>query len=98
MINTVFSPQQIKFEFLSYIKEFDLDPAAWRIGVAQDARTALFVDNGVDEARDIWLWKPALSGAAARIVLTFFTDRFGVPAATHVPGRETNCVFLFRKM
>ena len=93
----VFSPQQIKFEFLSYIKEFDLDPSAWRIGVADDARAALFSHNAVDEVRDIWLWKPALSAAAARIVFAFFTQRFGIPPAAQAPSATANCLFLFRK-
>ncbi len=94
---TVFSAQQIKFEFLSYIKEFDLDPKAWRIGVADDARAALFAAHGVDETRDIWLWKPTLSAAAAGLVFDFFTQRFGVPAAE--PGTATagRCVFLFKR-
>lgn len=93
----LFSPQQIKFEFLSYIKEFDLDPAAWRIGLAEDACVALFSDNGVDEATDIWIWKPAASAAAAGIVFSFFTQRFGIRPTAQVRTASTNCVFLFRK-
>ena len=38
----VFSPQQIKFEFLSYIKEFGGRPEEWRVGCAVDAQKAMF--------------------------------------------------------
>ena len=93
----LFSSQQIKFEFLSYIKEFDLDPSAWRVGLAEDARTALFTDNGVDEATDIWIWKPAATAAAAAIVFSFFTHRVGIQPTAQVWTASTNCVFLFRK-
>ena len=93
----VFSAQQIKFEFLTYIKEFDINPRAWRIGVAEDARQALFVENGVHEVDDIWLWKPALSAAAAQLVYSYFVQRFGVAPAAHAPTSKASNVFIFRK-
>lgn len=93
----VFSAQQIKFEFLSYIKEFDVNPRSWRIGVAEDARRALFMDNSVDEIEDVWLWKPALSAAAAQLVFSFFVQRFGIEPAAHAPTSKASNVFIFRK-
>ena len=62
---TAYSVQQIKFEFISYVKEFGADFSAWSVGVAEDAPAALFREHGIDETRDIWLWKPAVSPAAA---------------------------------
>lgn len=93
----VFSAQQIKFEFLSYMKEFGTDPAAWRVGVAEDARQALFLDNGVDEVADMWLWKPTLSAAAALLVFNYFKERFGIDPAVHTATSEARSVFLFRR-
>jgi hypothetical protein len=81
MTAMVFSPQQVKFEFLSYIKEFGGSPEEWRIGCGADAETALFDENLVDRERDIWLWKPMLSPAAATIVLRYMSERFRVQIA-----------------
>lgn len=90
----VFSPQQVKFEFLSYIKEFGGKPAEWCVGCADDAALALFDRHGVDPARDIWLWKPTLSKAAARIVFRYLTEQLHMPAADQGAGR---CIYLFRR-
>lgn len=91
----VFSPQQVKFEFLSYIKEFGVDPQAWRIGSATDAEAALFTDNGVDRDRDIWLWKPLLTPNAAAIVLRYMTEQLRIPLAES--SGKGPAVFLFRR-
>ncbi|MCL8385591.1 hypothetical protein [Xanthobacter aminoxidans] len=90
----VFSPQQVKFEFLSYIKEFGGRPADWCVGCADDPARALFVRHAVDTERDIWLWKPTLSPAAARIVFRYLTEQLHVPAVAEETGR---CIFLFRR-
>ncbi len=92
----VFSPQQIKFEFLSYIKEFGGRPDEWRVGCAADAQQAMFELEGVDRERDIWLWKPALSPAAARIVFRYLTEQLRVQTSEcSVQGAN---IFLFKKM
>jgi len=91
----VFSAQQIKFEFLSYIKEFGGRPEEWRVGCAVDAQRALFEQAGVDRERDIWLWKPALSPAAARIVFRYLTEQLRVQSAVNSePGAN---IFLFKR-
>ena len=88
-----YSVQQIKFEFISYVKEFGADFSAWSVGVAEDAAAALFRDHGVDEARDIWLWKPEVSPAAAAMVRDWICGRQGATALVG-EGRQ---VFLFRR-
>lgn len=91
----VFSAQQIKFEFLSYIKEFGGRPQEWHVGCAIDAPSAMFEQEGVDQVRDIWLWKPALSPAAAQIVFRYLTDQLRVQSAkSGMPGAN---IFLFKK-
>ncbi|MGA0533856.1 hypothetical protein [Hansschlegelia sp. KR7-227] len=92
----VFSAQQIKFEFLSYIKEFGGKAEEWRVGCSADAPKALFQDNAIDPERDIWLWKPALSPAAAHIVYRYMTEQFRVPPASR--DGVGSSIFLFKKM
>ena len=90
-----YSVQQIKFEFISYVKEFGADFHEWSVGIADDARQALFETNGVDEAGDIWLWKPALTPAAANMIRSWLVERHGVTdASANAPGRE---IFLFKR-
>lgn len=94
---TVYSVQQIKFEFLSYIKEFG-GAEGWLIGVCNDPEQALFSSGIVDPQADIWLWKPALNSGAAGKVLEYFQQRFQIPGAS-VPAtlEDAHCVFLYRK-
>jgi hypothetical protein len=91
-----YSVQQIKFECLAYIKEFGGPPPSWAIGVSDDPQRALFEINGVDESRDPWLWKPALTQAAALTVYRFMTERFHLSPAP-VDGAGGKCVFLFKR-
>ena len=90
---TAYSVQQIKFEFISYVKEFGADFSDWSVGVCDDAPAALFGEHGLDETRDIWLWKPAVSAVAAAMVRDWICGRQGAAA---LPG-EGRHVFLFRR-
>lgn len=90
-----YSVQQIKFELLSYIKEFGGDAAAWRVGTTEDVEREMFEALRVDRARDIWLWKPALSATAANLVARWMTDhRLASPIEARSPGP---IVFLYRR-
>ena len=91
-----YSVQQIKFELISYVKEFGADFTEWSIGLAADAPKALFEINKVDEVRDIWLWKPAVTNAAAVMIRNWMTDRQKVNGVT---GDDDSgvCVFMFKR-
>lgn len=91
-----YSVQQIKFEFISYVKEFGGDFREWSIGVADDAPKALFEINKVDPARDIWLWKPAVSASAAAMVHAWMTGRQQAHAVAGDVASGAS-VFMFRK-
>ena len=71
----------------------DVPAGAPRGVLAEDAPAALFGEHGIDEARDIWLWKPAVSPAAAAMVRDWICGRQGAAA---LPG-EGRQVFLFRR-
>lgn len=92
----VFSVQQIKFEFLSYIKEFGGRPEEWCVGCAEDAQRAMFEQEAIDRERDIWVWKPALSPAAAQIVFRYLTEQLRVQI-TESATRGAN-IFLFKRV
>ncbi len=94
----MYSVQQIKFECLAYIKEYGGDPAAW-FALASEAPTpASFARWGVDQDRDIWMCKPALSVKAALNVVGFLRDRMGVAAPSHDAATpDARFVLLYRK-
>lgn len=92
-----FSVQQIKFEFLSYIKEFEGNDGGWFVGVCTDPETTLFASETVDRQRDIWLWKPTLTPRAALAVRDYFQQKFEIPdARCSMPSADACCVFLYR--
>jgi hypothetical protein len=68
----VFSVQQVKYEFLAYIKEFDPTFSNWYVGLADQPRQALFEHHGVRDAEDPWLYKQLLTNRAARTVPAIF--------------------------
>ncbi|MFC5068905.1 hypothetical protein [Flaviflagellibacter deserti] len=93
----VFSVQQIKFEFLMYIKEFGGRAEDWQVGTCSDPRAAMFESGKVDESADIWLWKPAMTPQAAAMIYRFMTQQFRVnPAPFSVSGPDCACVFLYK--
>ena len=89
-----YSVQQIKFELISYVKEFGGDFTQWSVGTAVDAPKALFETHQVDPVRDIWLWKPALTQGAAEMVSRWMTDR---QKANAVGTHAGDHVYMFRK-
>ncbi len=94
----MYSVQQIKFECLAYIKEYGGDPAAWVVLASEAPTPALFARWGVDQARDIWMCKPALSLKAALNVVGFLRDRMGVaPPPDDAVSPDARFVLLYRK-
>ena len=91
------SVQQIKFDCISYIKEFGADAGQWVGGSCAISRDELFRLHAIDPVGDVWLWKPAMSTAAARTVARFLQGRLGVGAGTAADAGEGRFVFLFRR-
>ena len=96
-MDRTFSVQQIKFEFLCYLKEFGTEIDLWCIGTCEHPDAALFEAEVVDREVDIWLWKPALSAKAAAKVRDYFIERFHLkmsPASSS--SDHSKFVFLYR--
>lgn len=94
----VFSVQQIKYEILAYIKEFGGEFSDYYVGIAADPKKALFEKHHVDPEKDPWLYKQALSFAAARTVQDYFLRRLGADGEPVLRGDEdTDCVYVYKK-
>ncbi len=94
----VFSVQQIKYELLGYIKEFDQAFENWFVGIAEDPRKALADVHGLDLEVDHWIYKQALSFTAARTVQVYFLERLKTDGVAITEGHDNlDCVYAYRK-
>jgi hypothetical protein len=94
----VFSVQQIKYELLGYIKEFDQSFENWFIGIAEDPRKTLADVHGLDLDTDRWIYKQALSFTAARTVQRYFMERLKTDGVAITQGHENlDCVYAYQK-
>jgi hypothetical protein len=92
-----YSIQQIKFEFLSYIKEFGGRGTDWFIGMAEALPDPHSEDAGINaSAKTIWICKPALSARAARLVRDHMTSRHGVRDAQDGALEGGSWIYMYR--
>ncbi len=93
----VFSVQQVKYEFLAYIKEFDPVFSNWCVGVADQPKQTLFDLHGVRDAEDPWLYKQLLTNRAARTVQEYFIEHLKTAGAKATEQSEdVDCVYLYK--
>jgi hypothetical protein len=98
-----YSIQQIKFELLSYLKEFGTDGAEWTIQLTTGTDDQAVRSLRDDQTRSlIWICKPTLSERAAALIKDHMVSRFGMqcPSEAGVPvpaGAERNWVLMYRK-
>lgn len=93
----IMSVQQVKYEFLAYIKEFDPRFSNWYVGISDNPRRTLFETHGVRDASDPWLYKQLLTFRAARTVQAYFTEH--LKTRGHVPAalsEDLDCVYLYK--
>jgi hypothetical protein len=92
-----FSVQQIKYEFLYAIKEFDSDGTLWQLITSPHPPYETLEGMGCDAEAFIYLGKPAGTPRAASIVKTYFIQRFGVGDSGAFEGEGVaEWVILFR--
>lgn len=78
---TVFSVQQIKYEFLLYMKGLGGEFGDWYVGAAAEPEAALFAAHGVRADDDPWIFKPALTHRATLTITRYFLE------VLHTDGR-----------
>lgn len=95
---TVYSVQQIKYEFLLYMKGLGGAFGDWYVGAASDPEQVLFEVHGVRSDREPWIYKPALTHRATITIVRYFVE------VLHADGRVPDIddegatiAFLFRK-
>jgi hypothetical protein len=94
----VFSVQQIKYELLGYMKEFDSSFKNWYVGIAREPRRALVEEHLLNLESDHWIYKQALSFTAARAVQRYFLQRLKADGVMATLGDENlDCVYAYHK-
>jgi|TARA_B110000438_G_scaffold303570_1_gene365701 hypothetical protein len=94
----IHSVQQIKFEIFKYIKEFGANFEDWVVGVSNDPKTEMFERHKVNDEKDIWLYKQAVSFSACRTVQKYFINNLKTDGILVLEGDEnTDCIYLFKK-
>jgi len=95
---TVYSVQQIKYEFLLYMKGLGGAFGDWYVGAAADPEQALFDVHKVRSNTEPWIYKPALTNRATITIVRYFVE------VLHADGRVPDIddegatiAFLFRK-
>lgn len=92
-----FSVQQIKYDFLYAIKEFDSDGTLWGSITSPWPPAETLTRLGCDVEDFIYLGKPAGTVRAAEIVKAYFIQRFGVADSGQLEeGGIAEWVILFR--
>lgn len=91
-----YSIQQIKYDFLYAIKEFDSDGSQWSVTVSDLPPAETLVRDGHDPEAHVFLGKPAGTARAAALVQDFFAIRFGVRPVSRDEAVPGEWVILFR--
>lgn len=93
----ILSVQQVKYEVLAYIKEFDPSFSNWYVGISDDPRHTLFKTHGVREDGDPWLYKQLLTFRAASTVQAYFKNQLKTQGGTaDAPSEDLDCVYLYK--
>ncbi|MCQ0988043.1 hypothetical protein [Jiella marina] len=94
-----FSVQQIKYELLYAIREYDSDGSKWQIAISEVEPTEALKARGLDPEAYLFLGKPASTNRAAVLVRDFMMGRCLVqpaePSAT-ASGEPGDWVVMFR--
>jgi len=73
-----YSIQQIKYDFLYAIKEYDSDGTRWQVTLSEFPPAETLQRSGLDPDEYVFLGKPAGTPRAAELVRDFFMQRYAV--------------------
>lgn len=93
-----YSIQQIKYEFLYALKEFDSDGKRWELAISDVPPAETLSRKGLTPEDYIYMGKPAGTPRAAQLVCDFFKDRYCMPLTSEDREDSPVCdwVIMFR--
>lgn len=91
----VYSPQQIKWDLLSAIREYGTDATQWTVCLSSQPPEETIIGLGHYPDAMSYMGKPAMTERAARLVYDFLRQRMGV--ATVETRRAGPWIIVFRQ-
>lgn len=93
----ILSVQQVKYELLAYIREFDPNFGNWYVGISDNPKRELFESHAVRDAGDPWLYKQLLTLRAARTVQAYFVEHLKTKGlAPDTESEDFDCVYIYK--
>ena len=92
------SEDEIKADIERYIEDRDANYGNWYVGIAADPRDRLFEDHRVKKESDLWIYRKAMSSAAARSVEKYFIERKGTKGGPGGGDDSTRFVYAYKIM
>jgi len=98
----MYSVQQIKFEIMCYVQACGGKFSEWNIGITNDPQKTLFAEKNLENARDYWMSKQAVSVKACMTIVTYFSEvqdmKSQVDKFAELGLDEScDCVYIYKK-
>lgn len=90
-LSEVYSVQQIKYEFLLYMKGLGGPFSDWYVGASSDPVQSIAGTPAAEGDASPWMYKPALSARATQTIVRYFRETLGTdgPDADTIPEGAT---------
>ncbi len=88
--------ERIVSDILGYVQQSGSDFAGWYVGIADDARSKLFKDHGVDEASGQWIFENAMTESCARRIGQQLIENHKMSGAVGTTGYSTTSVYAYK--
>jgi hypothetical protein len=87
----VYSVQQIKYEFLLYMKGLGGPFSDWYVGASSDPLQSIAETPSAEGDARPWMYKPALSARATQTIVRYFRETLGTngPDSDAIPEGAT---------
>ncbi len=88
--------QEIKYDCLACLKEFESLPGGWLITLTDEPEEAIG-KAGLRDANSPWMSRAAISGRAARTVADFLCMRFGGVVSVQQEATAGRVIILYKE-
>ena len=87
--------KQIISEIRQYMDGAPGTYSDWYVGVAENARQALFREHDVDKETDLWIYRTARSVRVAHAIRDFLRSTLGTQGSTEAGDADAKMVYAY---
>ena len=88
--------QEIITDIKAHVKDRGGSYSAWYVGITEDAKRRVFDEHGVEEGKDLYIWRTAVSSTVAREIEEYFLD-LGCDGGTGGGDADAEIVYAYKK-